>query len=43
MHLYTKFWIVTTNAPLQNTIPISSVHEYAVPILIGNFIESFNF
>ncbi|PKQ44680.1 A/G-specific adenine glycosylase [Confluentibacter flavum] len=42
-HLYTKFWIVTLNAPLANGIPISEVRNYAVPIVIGNFIDAFNF
>lgn len=42
-HLHTKFWIVKMNSPLENGIPIKMVREYAVPILIGNFIESFNF
>ncbi|MFI0429869.1 A/G-specific adenine glycosylase [Mariniflexile sp. HMF6888] len=42
-HLYTKFWIVTVNGSLDNGIPINKIHTYAVPILIGNFIEYFNF
>ncbi len=42
-HLYTKFWIVTVNGSLDNGIPINKIHTYAVPILIGNFIECFNF
>ena len=42
-HLYSKFWIVKTDALLPNTIAIETVKEYPVPILIGNFIESFYF
>jgi len=42
-HLYTKFWIVTVDGFLDNGIPINKIHTYAVPILIGNFIEYFNF
>ncbi|CAH8284502.1 A/G-specific DNA-adenine glycosylase [Mariniflexile fucanivorans] len=42
-HLYTKFWIVKVNAILPESIPKEEIHTYAVPILIGNFIESFNF
>ncbi|WP_111308469.1 A/G-specific adenine glycosylase [Confluentibacter sediminis] len=42
-HLYTKFWIVDIDQHLVNGIQISEVRNYAVPILIGNFIESFNF
>ncbi|MBP0904756.1 A/G-specific adenine glycosylase [Mariniflexile gromovii] len=42
-HLHTKFWIVKVNNALPNAIPKNEIHTYAVPILIGNFIESFNF
>ncbi|MFB9055380.1 A/G-specific adenine glycosylase [Mariniflexile ostreae] len=42
-HLYTRFWIVTTDDEVENAIPISTVKDYAVPILIGNFLEVFNF
>ena len=42
-HLHTKFWIVKIDGSLDKGISISNIHEYAVPILIGNFIESFNF
>ncbi|WP_308991487.1 A/G-specific adenine glycosylase [Mariniflexile litorale] len=42
-HLYTKFWIVKVGQSLPNSIPINKIRTYAVPILIGNFIEHFNF
>jgi A/G-specific adenine glycosylase len=42
-HLYTKFWIVKVDGCLVNGISIKKIRNYAVPILIGNFIESFNF
>ncbi|WP_396602859.1 A/G-specific adenine glycosylase [Algibacter sp. R77976] len=42
-HLDTKFWIVNTKALPVNGVSLSKVREFAVPILIGNFIESFNF
>jgi A/G-specific adenine glycosylase len=42
-HLHTKFWIVKTNAHLPNEVLIDEVHNFPVPILIGNFIEAFNF
>ena len=42
-HLHTKFWIVKVNDALPNGIPIGEIRTYAVPILIGNFIENFNF
>ncbi|WP_346883249.1 A/G-specific adenine glycosylase [uncultured Algibacter sp.] len=42
-HLYTKFWIVNIDKLPEKGIPIKEIRDYAVPILIGNFIESFNF
>ncbi|OEK09443.1 A/G-specific adenine glycosylase [Flavivirga aquatica] len=42
-HLYTTFWIINVNKLLEEGILISKIRNYAVPILIGNFIESFNF
>src|SRR5690606_30475794 len=42
-HLYTRFWIVKTDISLPNGIPTSQIRNYAVPVLIGNFIEAFNF
>lgn len=42
-HLHTKFWVVKTEAHLSNGIPVETVKDYAVPIVIGNFLEIFNF
>lgn len=42
-HLYTKFWVVKVDKPITNGISVKEIHNYAVPILIGNFIEAFNF
>ncbi len=42
-HLHTKFWIITTEESLKNAISISEIENYPVPILIGKFIEEFNF
>lgn len=42
-HLHTKFWIVKVDGFVEKGIPIYKIKKYAVPILIGNFIESFNF
>ena len=42
-HLYTNFWIINVDKLPVKGISIHKIHEYAVPILIGNFIESFNF
>lgn len=42
-HLYTKFWIVEVDELLDEGILINKIRDFAVPILLGNFIESFNF
>lgn len=42
-HLYTKFWILTTNDDISHGIFFKDVHTYPVPILIENFIRDFNF
>jgi A/G-specific adenine glycosylase len=42
-HLYTKFWIVNIENLMEDGIPFNETHKYPVPILIGNFIENFNF
>ncbi|MBB3124155.1 A/G-specific adenine glycosylase [Mesoflavibacter sabulilitoris] len=42
-HLYTKFWIVSVDECIENGIDISNIKDYPVPILIGNFIDKFNF
>ena len=42
-HIYTRFWIVTTDEKLKSTIPVSEVEDYPVPVLIANFINEFSF
>lgn len=42
-HLHTKFWIVETHSLPKNSVSIADIKTYPVPILIGNFIEQFNF
>lgn len=42
-HLHTKFWIVSVDESIENGIDISSIEDYPVPILIGNFIDKFYF
>lgn len=42
-HLHTKFWIIETHNLPNDSIPKSQIRQYPVPILIGNFIEQFNF
>lgn len=42
-HLYTTFWIIETKELPETAINIDTIHNYATPILIKNFIDSFNF
>jgi len=42
-HIYTRFWIVTTDENLQSAIPVSEIENYPVPVLIANFIKEFSF
>ena len=42
-HLYTKFWIIEIDKLPKQGIPISELKTYPTPIVIGNFIEEFNF
>ena len=42
-HLYTKFWIVSIDKSIENGVDISNIEDFPVPILIGNFIDKFNF
>ena len=39
-HLYTTFWIAQVDA-IVNGISFNVVHDYPVPILLGNFISEF--
>ena len=40
-HLNTLFWIVETSETTENAIPITEVKNYAVPVLIENFVSEF--
>src|SRR5690606_2187331 len=40
-HLNTHFWIVETAETTENAIPVSAVRNYAVPVLIANFVSEF--
>jgi A/G-specific adenine glycosylase len=42
-HLHTKFWIIKTQELPVTGISIDSIHDYASPVLIKNFIETFKF
>ena len=40
-HLFTRFWIAKTSAIIKNEVEINTINEYAVPVLLQNFIEAF--
>ena len=40
-HLITRFWIVETSENIETTVPISEIGNYAVPVLIENFVSEF--
>jgi A/G-specific adenine glycosylase len=40
-HLNTRFWIVTISEDTESSIPISEVKNYAVPVLIADFVSEF--
>ena len=41
-HLRARFWIVEVSEIKDNGIPVSSVKDFPVPVLIENFISSFS-
>lgn len=40
-HLNTRFWIVETVTETEASVPISEIVNYAVPVLIENFVSEF--
>ncbi len=42
-HIYAKFWIVISDDPSADSIPIKTLENYPVPVLIANFIKEFSF
>ncbi len=42
-HLYTKFWIINVENLKVAGITKREIYDYAVPVLISDFIEAFNF
>ena len=41
-HLHTKFWIINVNKLPVKGVLLSKAREFAVPILIGNFMDRLN-
>jgi len=42
-HLHTTFWIIDVEKLTDNAIEISTIRSYPVPVLISNFIDTFDF
>ena len=42
-HLNTTFWIINTEADLNDSVPVNKLVDYPVPVLISNFINDFDF
>jgi len=42
-HLYTKFWIVNVDQLPEEGLCVSEITKLPVPILIGKFVDEFNF
>lgn len=40
-HIHTKFWILDCKGLPGNGIPLEKLADFPVPVLIGNFIDSF--
>ena len=40
-HIYARFWISETSEKLENSVSISQLKAFPVPVLIGNFIDKF--
>jgi len=40
-HLYTRFWIVKTDTKLESAVAVTEIENYAVPVLIADFISAF--
>ena len=40
-HLYTRFWIAQTKSKLPKGLSVDAIDQYAVPVLISNFISKF--
>ena len=41
-HLYTKFWIVEVSQLNGAAIPVQTIRDYPVPILISKFLDAYN-
>lgn len=42
-HIHTFFWIIKIKATLKEGVKINRLKDYAVPVLIANFVEEYGF
>ncbi|WP_324719807.1 A/G-specific adenine glycosylase [Salinimicrobium sp. HB62] len=42
-HIFTKFWIVECSKLPEEALPITEINKLPVPVLIENFIDTFDF
>ncbi|MBL7471967.1 A/G-specific adenine glycosylase [Robertkochia sediminum] len=42
-HIYTRFWIVELEGDLKQGVSKSSLSDYAMPVLLANFVNEFEF
>ena len=40
-HLYTTFWVVRLEGVLSNGVPWDSLPDFAVPVLLADFIKTY--
>lgn len=40
-HLFTRFWLIDSNATSDNSVHIKKVADYPVPVLIENFLNEY--
>ena len=42
-HIFAKFWIVALNTDLPGAVKKTAVKDYAMPVLLANFVHEFEF
>lgn len=42
-HIYARFWIIRLNGPMEGSVKKSRIEDYAMPVLLANFVREFDF
>ena len=42
-HIFTNFWLIKKNRLPENSVSVTDLKKYPVPVLIANFIQEYNF